>query len=162
MLTFTVKYMRNGVIRRKFTVPASSQVLHGVYCNGVPYLPDLDAVKACMDKRLHPAIDRNIGFWTDKYSDEVSMELHGASRTYYKQGKPLGTLFAQADWKATACKLDGYQHGLLDACAVRISGKRYQIASNCGKVSIQVNTTLAESRIAQARDHNTTPVFMYS
>lgn len=161
-LFFTVNYLRNGVLRRRFTVSVARQVLHGVYFNGAPYLPDLDEVKAAMPKTLHKAIDRGLGFWNDKYSDVVAMDLYGASRAYYRQGKPLGTLIAQADWKAAPCKLDGYQHGMLNACAVKISQSRYQVASDCGVVSIHVNAALAESRIAEARESSALPVFMYS
>lgn len=160
-LSFDCQYLRGGIIK-KFSVPASRSVLHGVYFNGVPYLPDMDAVKDAMPKTLHKAIDRALGFWTDKYSDVVSMDLYGASRAYYKQGKPLGALFAQANWKATPCKLDGYQYGLLNACAVKISESRYQVASDCGVVSIHVTAALAESRLAQAQQDNVLPVFMYS
>lgn len=160
-LSFTVTFQRYGVVR-KFTVPAARQVLHGVYLNGVPYLPDMDAVKAAMPKTLHKSIERGLGFWTDKQSDVVAMDLYGASRSYCVQGKALGTLIATANWKATACKVDGYQYGLLNACAVKISETRYQVTSDCGKVSIQVNATLAESRIGKARENNAIPVFMYS
>lgn len=161
-LSFTVNFLRGGALQRRFTVPVARQVVHGVYFNGAPYLPALDEVKAAMPKTLHKAIDRGLGFWTDKHSDVVSMDLYGASRVYYRQGKPLGTLIAQANWKATACKVEGYQYGMLDACAVKISETRYQVASDCGKVSMHVNATLAESKIGRARENNATPVFMYS
>lgn len=161
-LSFTVNFLRNGALQRRFTVPVARQVLHGVYFNGAPYLPALDEVKSAMPKTLHKAIDRGLGFWTDKHSDVVSMDLYGASRVYYRQGKPLGTLIAQANWKATPCRLDGYQHGPLNACAVKISESRYRVASDCGVVSIHVSAALAESRIAQSRESNAFPVFMYS
>lgn len=159
-LSFTVTFSRNGVVR-KFTVPAARQVLHGVYFNGLPYLPDMDALKEAMPRTLHKAIERGLGFWTDKHSDVVSMDLWGASRSYYKQGKPLGTLFAQANWKAMPCRLEGWTHGHLKASALKISERLYMIASDDGAVSIHVGARLAASRLEQARASNCLPVFYY-
>lgn len=160
-LSFEVSFQRNG-IARKFTVPAARQVLHGVYFNGQPYLPDLESVKRAMPRPLHKSIERGCGFWTDKHSDVVSMDLHGYSASIYKQGKPLGTLIAKANWKAVAIRLEGYQYGLLSGCAVKVSKNLYSVSSDCGKVSVRVGAALAESRIGYAAESGAMPVFMYS
>ena len=160
-LEFNVKYMRNGSILRQFNAPVARQVLHGVYFNGLPYLPDMDAVKANMPTTLHKAIERGLGFWTDKHSDVVSMDLHGYSRSYCVQGKPLGTLFATALWKATPCRLEGYSYGHLNASAVQVSQRLFQVASDDGNVSIHVGAGLASSRLEASRRDGSIPVFFY-
>lgn len=161
MLTFECTYHRDGVIRHKFTVPVVSQVYAGVYCGGVPYLPCMESVKAAMPKTLHKSLERALGFWTDKHSDVVSLELHGYSASKYKYGKPLGTLFARATWKESACRLEGYTHGRLHGTAIRLSESRFQVASDCGTVSIQVSAALAESRLTEAAQSRAIPTFYY-
>jgi hypothetical protein len=158
-LTFTVNYMRDGLIRRKFTVPATRRAISGIYFDGAPYAPCGAAVVAAMPKTLEKATCR-AGFWVGEFSDVMRLDLRGYSRGL-TEGACLGTLFAKADWKATPCYLDGFTFGMLKASAVKWSQGVHSIASDCGNVSIRVNSRLAESRLAEAAQSNATPVFFY-
>jgi hypothetical protein len=97
-LTFEVTHYCNGVIFRRFTVPAIERGVYGVYFDGVPYGPCEVSVAEKMPKTLSKAIFRGCGFWITNLSDIMQKDLQGYSRGYAKQGKPLGTLIARAIW----------------------------------------------------------------
>lgn len=158
-LTFTVKYMRDGVIRRKFTVPATRRAISGIYFNGGPYAPCHAAVVAAMPKPLEKATCR-AGFWAGELSDVMRLDLRGYSRGL-SEGACLGTLYAQADWKAAPCRLDGYTHGHLRAAAIKSGAGVYTVASDCGKVSIRVSAAVAAPRLEYAARDNSIPTFFY-
>jgi len=159
-LTFECTYHRHGVIQRKFIVPAIKRAVSGVYFNGTPYGPCDVATAAAMPETLHKACFRGSSFWTPEHSDVMRKDLRGYSRGT-KEGAELGTLFAKANWKATPCRLDGYTHGHLQGNAIKSGAGIYTVASDCGKVSIRVNSGLAEGRIAEAAQSSAIPVFFY-
>jgi hypothetical protein len=93
MLTFTVRLIRNGVIRKQITVDAREAIVVGNYHNGIPYQPNTDQVIASMPRTYHKAIQRHVTWWA---SNSTSLPL--AMNLYTTDRKPMGTLFATADW----------------------------------------------------------------
>jgi hypothetical protein len=153
--------MRNGVIRRKFTVTATRRAISGIYFDGAPYGPCNVAILEAMPKTLEKALHRSCAFWAGEHSDVMRADLRGYSRGYAGEGACLGTLYAQADWKAAPCRLDGYTHGHLHAAAIKSGAGVYTVASDCGKVSIRVPAAVAASRLEYAARDNSIPTFFY-
>lgn len=150
MLQFKIQFHNYG-IRRKFVVPVANRAIVGVWHDGRPYAPCMESVIDAMPKTHEKALLRST-FWTPQWSDVMRLDMVS------KRNSDMGSLFARAVWKEKRCRLEGYQFGPLNACAID-TGFGYSVASDCGKVSIQVSRTLAESRFA---DPDVIPVFMYS
>ena len=93
MLTFTVRLIRNGVIRKTMKVDAREAIIVGNYYNGIPYQPNTDQVIANVPTQYHKAIQRHVRWWAPS---SPSMPL--AMNLYSYDNKPMGTLFATADW----------------------------------------------------------------
>jgi hypothetical protein len=69
-------------------VPAG---LSGYYVNGMPYAPDMDAVRECLPHRWRAAFDRAGQFWFDKHRNDAYATLTLRA----KSGDSIGLLRAR-------------------------------------------------------------------
>ena len=79
---FEIEFRHNGILRRKFEVPANAT-------RGLMYVPDFSALCEKLPAQLWPAIQRG-SWWADKYTPSMPLRLDMTD----KRGKPLGSLFA--------------------------------------------------------------------
>ena len=86
---FEVELHRNGILRRKFEVPANAT-------RGLMYVPDFAALCEKLPAQLWPAIQRG-SWWGDKHAPSMPLRLDMTD----KRGKPLGSLFATQKGAAT-------------------------------------------------------------
>ena len=93
MMEFDVKYVRDGVIRERFTVPACEAYLIGVYRDGIPYQPDREAIYNKLPYHYRKAFYRS-NMWKGVNGD--GNDVFRADMWNAKHNKPLGTVFAKA------------------------------------------------------------------
>lgn len=82
MVWFNVEFHRDGILRKKFNVPANGT-------RGLVHVPDFQALCREMPGSTWQAISRG-QWWGDKHAPSMPLRLDMVT----VKGKPIGSLFA--------------------------------------------------------------------